>query len=304
MASPEWPELPLQDWEDTYATLHIWTQIVGKVRLARAPMMNHWWQVTLYTTSRGLTTSPIPDGSQTFQIDFDFTDHLLWIQTSRGARRSVALEARPVAEFYAEFMGALRTLGIEVEIWTMPQEVEEPIPFDRDRVHSTYDPEQAHRFWRVLAQSDRVMGDFRSRFIGKCSPVHFFWGAFDSAVTRFSGRPAPEHPGGVPNLADWIVREAYSHEVSSCGFWPGGGPVPEPIFYSYAYPEPDGFMDYPIEMEAAYYHPELREFVLPYRAVREADDPDEVLLTFLQRTYEAAAELGGWDRKALERASS
>jgi hypothetical protein len=297
-----WPSLPLEAWKDTYATLHMWTQIVGKIRLAQAPALNHWWQSPLYVTARGLTTSPIPYARQAFQIDFDFIDHKLRIQTSAGETRTLELRSRSVADFYTELMAALRALGIEVRIWTMPQEVEQPIRFEQDRLHATYDPEYAHRFWRILAQTDRVLTAFRSRFLGKCSPVHFFWGSFDMAVTRFSGRPAPEHPGGVPQLADWVVREAYSHEVSSCGFWPGGGPLPEPVFYSYAYPEPEGFKDYPVRPEAAYYHPDMREFVLPYEAMRTAADPDQALLAFLQSTYEAAADLSRWDRAALERA--
>jgi hypothetical protein len=297
-----WPSLPLKAWKDTYATLHMWTQIVGKIRLAQSPALNHWWQSPLYVTARGLTTSPIPYGQQTFQIDFDFLDHKLLIQTSAGRTRTLELRSRSVADFYTELMAALRFLGIEVKIWTMPQEVEQPIPFEKDRLHAAYDPKYAHRFWHILAQTDRVLTKFRARFLGKCSPVHFFWGSFDMAVTRFSGRPAPMHPGGVPQLADWVVREAYSHEVSSCGFWPGGGPLPEPVFYAYAYPEPEGFKDYPVRPEAAYYHPDMREFILPYEAMRTADDPDQALLAFLQSTYEAAADLSAWDRAALERA--
>lgn len=297
-----WPSLPLKEWQDTYATLHMWAQIVGKVRLAQAPMLNHWWQVPLYVTSRGLCTSSMPYGSDSFEISFDFLDHQLRLQTSRGAVRSIALESKPVADFYREFMAALRALGLEIKIWTMPVEVPDPIPFDRDDTHHTYVPEQAQRFWRVLRQADRVLQQFRSGFLGKCSPVHFFWGSFDLAVTRFSGRPAPPHPGGIPHMADWVTRQAYSHEVSSCGFWPGGGPVPEPVFYAYAYPEPEGFKNYRVP-PPAYYSNDLHEFLLPYAAVRQAQNPDAMLLEFAQRTYEAAADSAGWDRKALEYAT-
>jgi hypothetical protein len=298
-----WPALPLKEWQDTYATLHMWTQIVGKVRLAQAPMLNHWWQVPLYVTARGLTTSPIPYGDVSFEISFDFLDHQLRIQTSDGAVRTLALAPRSVADFYREFMAALRALGLEVKIWTMPVEVQDPIPFDQDHQHHSYVPEQAQRFWRVLKQADRVLQQFRCGFVGKCSPVHFFWGSFDLAVTRFSGRPAPPHPGGIPNMADWVTRLAYSHEVSSCGFWPGGGPVKEPVFYAYAYPEPDGFKHYPVRPQAAYYSNDMHEFLLPYEAVRQAANPDSMLLEFAQSTYEAAAEPANWDRRALEYAT-
>jgi hypothetical protein len=299
--SAMWPDLPLEAWRDTYATLHRWTQIVGKVRLARAPHINHWWEATLYLTARGLTTSPMPYGQGTFQIDFDFLDHRLRIDTSTGATRTLVLQPRSVANFYDELMTVLRALGIAVRIWTMPQEVEEPIRFEQDTLHASYDPDFAQKHWRILVQAGRLMTLFRSRFLGKCSPVHFFWGAFDMAVTRFSGRRAPQHPGGVPHLADRIAREAYSHEVSSCGFWPGGGPLAEPAFYAYAYPEPAGFRDYPVDAKGAFYHDVLREYILPYQAVRQADDPDELLLAFFQRTYEAAADLGRWNRAELER---
>jgi len=295
-----WPRLPLAEWQDTYATLHMWLQIVGKVRLARAPMLNHWWQVTLYATTRGLTTSPIPYGNSSFEISFDFLDHQLLVQTSEDAVRTLPLVPRSVADFYGELMATLRGLGLDVKIRPQPAEVPDPIPFDQDHRHRSYDPDQAQRFWQVLRQSDRVLQRFRSGFMGKCSPVHFFWGSFDHAVTRFSGRPAPPHPGGVPNMADWVTRLAYSHEVSSCGFWPGGGPVPEPVYYAYAYPEPEGFRDYPVRPQAAYYSNDLREFLLPYEAVRQAADPDAMLLEFAQSTYEAAADLAGWDRGALE----
>lgn len=295
-----WPSLPVAAWQDTYATLHLWTQIIGKIRLALAPKLNHWWHSTLYVTPRGLTTFSIPYGTRTFEISFDFLAHHLKIETSDGITQRIALVPRSVADFYQEVMDTLSASGIEVRIWTMPQEVAEPIPFDQDRQHAAYDPESAQRFWRILVQADRVMTAFRSRFIGKVSPVHFFWGSFDLAVTRFSGRSAPEHPGGVPNMADWVTREAYSHEVSSCGLWLGGGAVEEPVFYSYAYPKPEGFQDYPVQPKEAFYSSQMQEFILPYEAVRQADDPDAVLLVFLQSTYDAAANLGNWDRAALD----
>ena len=300
MTTELWPALPLEEWKDTYATLHMWTQIVGKIRLVQTPWVNHSWHVTLYVTSRGMTTSPIPYGTRTFQIDFDFVDHRLVIQTSDGAVRMIALRPTSVAHFYGEVMTALRELDLKVSIRTKPNEVVEPIPFEQDHVHASYDANYANRFWRILVQSDRVLKEFRSRFIGKCSPVHFFWGSFDLAVTRFSGRPAPKHPGGVPNLPDSVTREAYSHEVSSCGFWPGGGAM-EPAFYAYAYPEPKGFKDYPVRPKAAFYSSDMREFILPYNAVRNANNPDEALLDFLQSTYEAAANRGNWDLASLKR---
>jgi hypothetical protein len=299
----EWPSLPLAEWRDTCATLHRWTQVIGKIRLAQAPLINHWWQVPLYVTSRGLTTSPIPHGARTFQIDFDFIAHRLLIATSDGVSENLALQPRTVAEFYAEVMQRLSALGLDTRIWTMPVEIPDPIAFENDRVHGAYDPEYAHRFWRVLVQTDRVFTAFRARFIGKASPVHFFWGSFDLAVTRFSGRRAPPHPG-APGVADRVTREAYSHEVSSCGFWPGGAGLEQPIFYSYAYAAPAGFKDAPVRPNAAYYAPEFGEFVLPYNAVRQASAPDETLLDFLQSTYEAAADLAHWDRAALERAAA
>jgi hypothetical protein len=296
-----WPDLPLEAWSETCATLHLFTQIVGKVRLTLTPWVNHSWHVTLYVTARGLTTSPIPSGTRTFQIDFDFVDHQLRLASSDGGTGGFALEPQPVSAFYARLMDELAKLGVHVSICLKPNEVADPIPFDRDETHRAYDREYVNRFWRILVQSDRIFKAFRSRFIGKCSPVHFFWGAPDLAVTRFSGRIAPEHPGGVPNLPDWVVREAYSHEVSSCGFWPGGGPVPYAAYYSYAYPEPVGFSQAPLRPDAALYSPDLREFVLPYDAVRLSRLPDETLLDFLQTTYEAAADLGKWDRAVLER---
>ncbi len=294
-----WPSLPLEAWQDTYATLQRWMQIVGKIRLRLAPMTNHWWQVALYVTSAGLSTSPIPYQSRVFQIDFDFLAHAMRISDDAGDVRSVALQPRSVADFYAETMGALRSLGIAVEIWTTPVEIVDRTPFEQDYVHAAYDPEYAQRFWRILVQVDRVLKEFRSRYTGKVSPVHFFWGAFDLAVTRFSGRAAPEHPGG-PNVKRSVMVEAYCREVSSCGFWPGAG-LGVPAFYAYAYPEPEGFKDWPVRPAEAYYHPTLREFLLPYDVVRLADAPDQMLLAFCQSTYEAAAVPGRWDRAALER---
>lgn len=299
-----WPALPLEPWQDTYATLQMWTQIVGKVRLTQGPWLNHSWHVTLYVTARGLTTGPMPHGDRAFQIDFDFIDHRLAVQSHQADRRELALRPQSVADFYAELMQALRDMNLEVQISTMPNEVAEPIDFTRDTRHASYDAAHANRFWRILVQSDRVLRNFRSPFIGKCSPVHFFWGSFDLAVTRFSGRAAPPHPGGIPNLPDKITREAYSQEVSSCGFWPGGGPLPFPSFYSYAYPEPPGFKDSALRPADAFYSGELREFILPYEVVRQAANPDEVLLQFLQCTYEAAANLAQWNREALERADT
>jgi hypothetical protein len=295
-----WPSLPLDRWRDTYATLHMWTQIVGKIRLSLAPMINHWWQVTLYVTARGLTTSPIPYGTRSFQIDFDFIEHQLRIETSEGDNRTIGLAPRSVADFYDEVMTALRSLGIMPNIWTTPVEVEDRTPFEQDRHHAAYDSDCAARCWRILAQADRLLKEFRSRFTGKVSPVHFFWGAFDMAVTRFSGRRAPDHPG-APNVARFVAIEAYSQEVSSCGFWPGGGVVDYPVFYAYAYPEPEGFKEYSVQPSEAFYSHELKEFLLPYDAVRTAKSPDEALLAFLQSSYEAAATLGRWDRRALER---
>jgi hypothetical protein len=300
-SSEQWPSLPFQAWKQTYATLHMWTQIVGKIRLVQTPWINHSWHTTLYVTSRGLTTSPIPYGTRTFQIDFDFIDHSLLIQTSGGDRKIMSLAPRTVANFYEELFTALDNLNLPVKIHTTPNEVAVATPFECDDDHASYDPDYANRFWRALVQADRVFKQFRARFIGKCSPVHFFWGSFDLAVTRFSGRQAPEHPGGVPNLPDWVVREAYSHEVSSCGFWPGSDQLPQPVFYSYAYPEPDGFRTAQVTPDGAAYNPELSEFVLPYDEVRRSTVPDETLLNFLQSSYEAAAVHGNWDRSALER---
>ncbi|MGH7290980.1 MAG: DUF5996 family protein, partial [Myxococcota bacterium] len=297
--STAWPALRVADWTETRDTLHMWTQVVGKIRLAKAPMVNHWWQTTLYVTTRGLTTSAIPDGTSSFEIEFDFCDHQLHVHRQGGEHRHVDLAPKSVAQFYAETMDALRDLGIEVEINAKPNEVERAIPFAQDTEHHSYDGDQAQLFWRQLIQADRVMTVFRGEFIGKVSPVHFFWGSFDLAVTRFSGRPAPKHPGGAPNCPDWVMVEGYSHELSSCGFWPGGGE--EGAFYAYAYPEPDGFQDHPVEPAAASYNADFRQYLLPYEAVRTSADPDATLLAFLQTTYAAAAEPGDWDRHALER---
>jgi Family of unknown function (DUF5996) len=295
-----WPALPFEEWRETYATLHMWTQVVGKVRLALEPPVNHWWQVPLYVDARGLTTSAMHYNERVFRVDFDFVEHKLFVRDGAGLTRSVELAPRTVADFYGEFMSALRALDIDVKIWTTPVEVESPVPFERDFKHASYDPEYANRFWRALVQADRLFREFRSGFTGKCSPVHFFWGSFDLAVTRFSGRRAPQHPG-APGVADSVTREAYSHEVSSAGFWPGGPALPEPVFYSYAYPEPEGFKDFRVGPERAYFHKDFKEFVLPYEALRASEDPDGDLLRFLQDTYEAAATLAKWDRDSLER---
>jgi hypothetical protein len=298
--SNPWPALPFAKWQDTALTLHMWTQIVGKIRLTLSPWTNHSWHVTFYLTSRGLTTSPIPYGTRTFEISFDFIDHQLRIDTSDGERQTIELKPRSVADFYRAVMKCLQELGLSVTINKVPNEIVNPIPFDEDNEHCLYDSEYANRFWRVLVQSDRVFKEFRSRFCGKCSPVHFFWGSFDLAVTRFSGRPAPPHPGGIPHLPDAITREAYSQEVSSLGFWPGNAASPTPIFYSYAYPEPPGFAEAKVEPPVAFYESKLREFILPYEAVRTAERPDEFLLDFAQSAYDAASKLGKWDREALQ----
>lgn len=296
-----WPDLPYESWADTFVTLHMWVQIAGKIRLTQSPWINHSWHATLYVTATGLSTSPIPYGLRTFQIDFDFIRHQLTISASDGRVAGFPLEPQSVASFYRRLMAEMETLDLHVAIYDKPNEVSEPISFDLDETHRAYDREYANRYWRILAQADRVMKEFRARFIGKCSPVHLFFGALDLAVTRFSGRPAPPHPGGIPNLPDSVTREAYSHEVSSCGFWPGGGAFPHPAFYSYAYPEPAGFSAASIRPAAAFYSNDFREFLLPYDAVRQAASPDAVLLEFLQTTYEAAASLAQWDRHALER---
>jgi Family of unknown function (DUF5996) len=298
----QWPALPFQEWKDTCVTLHMWTQIVGKIRLVQTPWINHSWHTTVYVTSRGLTTSPIPYESGTFQIDFDFIEHKLLIQASDGGVKTMSLEPRSVADFYQELFEKLAELSLNLKIQTTPNEVVNPIPFEKDHEHAAYEADYANRFWRALVQADRVFKQFRARFIGKCSPVHFFWGSFDLAVTRFSGRRAPEHPGGVPHLPDWVTREAYSHEVSSCGFWPGSDQMPQPVFYAYAYPEPDGFRTAKVGPGGAAYNSEFREFIFPYDEVRQSASPDEALLEFLQSSYEAAADFGRWDRSALERA--
>ncbi len=294
-----WPKLDLEDWQDTYATLHMWTQIVGKIRLVQTPWINHSWHVPLYLTTRGLTTGNIPYGTRIFQIDFDFVAHQLWIGTDAGQSQTIELQPRSVADFYQAVMQALKELEIPVQINTSPNEVPDPVPFEQGTTHASYDPDAAQRFWRVLLQSDRVFKEFRSHFCGKVSPVHFFWGSFDLAVTRFSGRTAPEHPGGVPNLPDDVAKEAYNQEVSSAGFWPGAG-LGYPAYYSYAYPTPEGFQDAPVQPDAAFFHQDLGEFVLPYDAVRTAEDPDQALLSFLQSTYDAAADLANWDKAALQ----
>ena len=291
-----WPQLHLEDWKDTCATLHMWTQIVGKVRLCLCPYLNHWWEVPLYVSARGLTTSPVPFGRGIFEIEFDFLRHILNIQTSAGQNKTLELRPRSVADFYREFMAALQALGIEAKIWPMPQEVPNPIPFDKDVEHASYDREQAARFWKILLAVDTVFKEFRGRFIGKDSPVHFFWGSFDLAVTRFSGRRAPERD------ADPVTREAYSHEVISAGFWPGSGDIKDAAFYAYAAPEPEGLAQSTIRPASAFYDPKMHEFFLMYEDVRKSASPRDTLLEFLQSTYEAAANLGKWDRAALEHA--
>ena len=294
-----WPELPVAEWAATRDTLQLWTQIVGKVRMARTPLLNHWWNVPLYVDARGLTTSLVPAGSRGFTIAFDFVDHRLEVAVTDGERRGFALRPRSVADFHAELVEHLAALDLATPIWTMPVEIEGAIPFETDDRHASYDADAVGRFWQLLVQADRVFEQFRARFVGKASPVHLFWGALDLATTRFSGRPAPPHPGGMPNCGPQVMHEAYSHEVSSAGYWPGGDG--EGLFYSYAYPEPAGFRDVPVEPDAARFDDTLGEFVLPYTAVRAAPDPDAVLLAFLQGTYEAAADRAGWDRAALER---
>jgi hypothetical protein len=294
-----WPELPYAAWQDTCSTLHLWTQVVGKIRLAQTPWLNHSWQVALYTTARGLTTSPMSHGARVFEIAFDFVDHVLRIDTDRGPSRQLRLEPKPVADFYGELMGALEALGVPVRIDELPCELADPIRFSEDRVHAAYDRKAVERFARVLLQADRVLKQFRTGFLGKASPVHFFWGSFDIATTRFSGRRAPLHPGGVPHLPNSVAREAYSHEVSSAGFWPGNAKV-DAAFYSYAYPEPPGFRAAKLQPSAAHFDASLGEFLLPYASLRAAADPERALLEFLQSSYEAAADAAGWDRAALE----
>ncbi len=296
---PAWPDLAYAPWRETARTLQLWTQIVGKVRLALTPWLNHGWQVPFYVTARGLGTSPIPVGGEILEFEFDFLRHRLMARTSRGDERTLALEPQTVADFHRRVMDLLRDVGAQVTINELPNEVPAPIRFSEDRAPRAYDPAAAHRFWRALVQSDRVFKLFRSGFVGKASPVHFFWGGFDLAVTRFSGRRAPPHPGGIPGLPDRVTREAYSHEVSSAGFWPGSEAFPHAAFYSYAYPEPAGFRDQPVTQGAGY-DAALGEFILPYDTVRGASDPDALLLDFLSTTYAAAARTGGWDRAALE----
>jgi uncharacterized protein DUF5996 len=298
-ATTAWPDLPYLAWRETAATLQLWTQIVGKIRLALTPWLNHGWQVPLYVTARGLGTSPISTGDDLLEIEFDFIKHRLDMRTSRGDERALALEPQTVADFYCGVLDLMRDIGVVVAINEMPNEVQNAIPFSKDRTHASYDAAAACRFWRALIQVDRVFKLFRSGFLGKASPVHFFWGSFDLAVTRFSGRTAPLHPGGVPGLPDAVTREAYSHEVSSAGFWPGNEAFPQAAFYSYAYPEPAGFRDRPVT-PGAHFDAKLAEFVLPYDTVRAAADPDAVLLDFLSSTYAAAAEAGSWNRAALE----
>jgi hypothetical protein len=299
----EWPKLTLDEWAPTQTTLHRWTQIVGKTRLALAPMQNHWWQVVLYVTERGLTTSPIPYDRRTFDVGFDFNDHVLIARTSDGDSDVLELPGLSVGDFYARYLSMLRSLGIEIKIMPVPMELMDTTSFVDDTTHASYDPDAVHRCWQILLQSDRVLKRFRARFIGKSSPSHFWWGGFDLACTRFSGRPAPLHPGGIPNCPDWVTTEAYSHECISAGWWPGmmGSPVAEPAFYAYSYPEPAGCDVAPVRPAAAYYHPVMREWILPYESVRSSPDPEGALLEFLESTYEAAATLAKWDRAKLER---
>lgn len=293
------PALPFDSWKDTLATLHMWSQIVGKVRLKLCPLVNHWWNVPFYITARGMTTSAMPYGQRDIEVQFDFIEHKILIETSEGRVIAMAMTPQSVADFYQKFMAALRELGVSVNIWTMPCEIPDPIRFEQDHVHAAYDPEAAHKFWRILVWVDQILKEFRAGFQGKASPVHFFWGSFDLAVTRFSGRVATERPG-----ADSITREAYSHEVSSAGFWPGGGDIKGPAFYSYAAPEPPGFAERRVRPAAAFYHPQMKEFLLMYDDVRTAESPKDALMEFLQSTYDAAADLAKWDRKSLERQGS
>ena len=293
------PALPFDSWKDTLATLHMWTQVVGKLRLKLCPLVNHFWNVTFYLTARGMTTEAMPYEGGTVEARFDFIDHKLLIETDQGRTAEIALKPQSVSEFYTKFMAAIANLGVTTKIWTMPCEVPNPTPFEQDQAHASYDPEAVNKFWRITVWVDQVFQEFRAEFIGKVSPVHFFWGSFDLAVTRFSGRPAPERPG-----ADPITREAYSHEVSSAGFWPGGGDIKGPAFYSYAAPEPPGFGEQKVRPQAAYYHPQLKEFLLMYDDVRTAVSPKAALMEFLESTYDAAANLGKWDRKALERSAA
>lgn len=298
---PIWPDLPLAAWGETCDTLQLWTQIVGKVRIALTPLVNHWWNATFFVTARGLEAPAMPYDGRTFDVIFDFADHRLVIETSDGRVEDFALRPMAVADFYNEFMQRLHRLGIDIRIWTVPSEIENALPFDRDRTHAQYDPVYAHKFWLALVQANRVMNEFRARFIGKASPVHFFWGSFDLAASRFSGRTAPPPKGVTPNVAGWVMAEAYSHEVSSCGFWPGNGGYGRAAFYVYAYPEPAGYGDTRLSTAGAFYDKGLGQFILPYDAVPASRDPDKLLLGFFQETYAAAAELAKWNRKALER---
>ncbi|MEM6674203.1 MAG: DUF5996 family protein [Planctomycetota bacterium] len=295
-----WTKLPVDDWTDTLETLHLWTQVVGKIRLSKAPWLNHSWNVPLYVTSSGLGTSLVPHGQEGFDIEFDFQGDELRLRTTTGERRTISLEPRTVADFHEAVLGEMESVGMPVEIHPIPSEIADAIPFHEDTVHAAYDPEHARALWRALLDASRVMQGFRAGFRGKASPVHFFWGSFDLAVTRFSGRPAPDHPGGMPNFPDDVAREAYSHEVTSCGLWPGNREAPTPIFYSYAYPTPEGFADAKIAPDAAFWLAELGEFAVPYDAIASADDPEGELLAFFESTHAAAADLAGWDRDSLE----
>ena len=298
-----WPGLALEEWSETQTTLHRWIQMAGKTRLALAPMQNHWWQTVLYVTSRGISTSPVPYDGRSFEVAFDFIDHELILETSDGERVSTPLAPRVVADFYREYLELLHSIGVDVKIFPVPMELADTVRFDQDRIHTAYDPDAAHRCWQILAHADRALKRFRGRFVGKSSPSHFWWGAFDLSCTRFSGRPAPVHPGGVPNTPDYVTREGYSHECISAGWWPGtvGGAVAEPAFYAYSYPEPQGCDVAPIRPDGAYYNLQLHEWILPYERVRTAADPETTILEFFQSTYEAAADRAGWDRAALER---
>jgi hypothetical protein len=305
-ATASWPRLDLEEWAPTEATLHRWLQIIGKTRLALAPMQNHWWQIVLYLTARGLTTSPMPYANQTVEVDLDFIDHALTIMTSDGETATLRLAPTSVADFFAQYMSALRSVGVDSRIWPVPCELPDTLRFTEDREHASYDADAAHRCWQALVCADRALKKFRGRFLGKSSPSHLWWGAFDIACTRFSGRLAPTHPGGIPNLPDRVTREAYSHECISAGWWPGtiGGPVAEPAFYAYSYPEPAGCDVAPIRPEGAYYHPDMHEWILPYDIVRQSPEPERLALEFFQSTYDVAADLGKWDRAALERRGS
>lgn len=294
-----WPDIPYAGWRETLANVHMWTQVVGKIRLVQSPWVNHSWHVTLYVTPRGLTTMSIPHGDRTFQLEMDFIDHVLVILVDSGIRRTIPLVPQTTADFYRALMGALAEIGLPVSINARPNEVDPAIPFAEDTRNAAYDAAATQRFWQALVRVDRVFKTFRSRFSGKCSPVHFFWGSFDLAVTRFSGRTAPPHPGGYPNIPDAVMQEAYSHEVSSAGFWPGSDEMPEPIFFSYAYPTPDGMSEEPVQPAGAGWHSGLGEFVLPYEAIRTSASPEADLLAFLESTYQAAADAAVWDSAAL-----